>query len=142
MIVRLRHRFAHCIVNNLFLTREYICLPEFSIVGSNAILEPTGCTMFNVYQIYGWDSFSNSYSLLLFDAGISSTIGIWQDKTLTIYQDIEPGYMRISYLVVDKTSHCQNPHCTLKHKLYRYFVDISNNGKTWRRYTQGESGYN
>ena len=142
MIVRLRNRFAHCIVNNLFLTREYICLPEFLIVGSDAMLQPTGCTMFNVYQIYGWDSFSNSYSLCLFNAGIDATVGIWQDKTLTIYQDTEPGYMRISYLVVNKTSHHPSKHYTVRRKLYRYFVDISKNGKTWKRYTQSESGYN
>lgn len=124
-----------CITKNLFFTKEYICLPDFLIVGSDVIEESEDCTLFNIYKIYGWDRLYNNYSLCLFDAGFIPTVGVWQNGSLIVYQDVPTGYLRLSYLV--KT--ISDPdHKLISNNIYQFYVDLSTNGVVWNRYTRGE----
>ena len=131
-------RFSASIAYELFVQKEYLCLPNFLISGGN-VFEEGNCTTFIVYRIYGWDVFSHSYALLLFDAKANPSVGVWQDDKLTIYQEVPTGYLRLSYTVTtkEKPSH---QFLLGKSKQYKFTVDLSSNGVIWKRYTNGEYG--
>lgn len=123
--------------DNLFIPAEYICLPNFLAIANDVVTESPNCTLFNLRKLYGWDSFSGSYTLRLFDAGVNPTVGVWQNDCLTIYQDVPVGYLRLSYLVKKskasvlsaEANDCLN---------YSFLVDISSDGIQWHRYSRGE----
>lgn len=122
------------ISDRLFVPSEYICLSNFLVAGSDVVAESNDCTVFNVRKIYGWDGFSSSYSLCLFDADLNPTVGVWQDNCLTLYQDVPIGYMRLSYLVKKMSKLALNGDFLN----YSFFVDLSCDGIYWHRYSHGE----
>ena len=121
--------------DSLLVPAEYICLSNFLITGSNIVTE-SNCTLFNVRKVYGWNGFSNTYSLILFDASIHPTVGVWQDDCLTLYQDISVGYLRLSYSVKEQKSWKFAKDSNILE--YFFVVDISSDGICWHRYSRGE----
>ena len=53
--------------SRLLVPQEYLCLPDFVVIGSDIVAE-SDCTLFAIDKIYGWNEFSSSYSLCLFKA--------------------------------------------------------------------------
>ena len=131
------HSLFDLIDSNLFIPTEYICLPDFLVTGSDVIAESSKCTLFNVRKIYGWDAFSRSYALNLFDANVNPTVGVWQNDCLTLYQDIPMGYLRLSYLV-KKSQELMTRAKNGDRLKYSFFVDLSTDGIQWHRYSHGK----
>ena len=127
-------RLSTSLMSRLFIQREYICLPNFVVIGNN-VVEESGCTLFNVEKIYGWDVYTKSYGFCLFDANTKPTAGVWHDERLAVYQDIPLVYLRLTYsvkIIPPRRSHLNNS------KRYQFSADISTDGVVWKRYTHGE----
>lgn len=128
-------RLSTSLMGRLFIQREYLSLPNFLVIGNN-VIEESGCTLFDVERIYGWDKYTRSYGFCLFDANTKPTAGVWHDERLAVYQDIPLGYLRLTYVVKTELeagrSHLNNS------KRYQFCADISTDGVVWGRYTHGE----
>lgn len=121
---------------------EYIFLPNFLIVGSNATEELLNSTTFIVTKLYGWDSICCSYSLCLFDAKnvvANLATGFWNNNCLILYQNLSLGLLRFSYLV--KIERKLDISAKISNRLqYSSLVDLSSDGIHWQRCFHGRYG--
>ena len=124
--------------SHLFSQKEYLCLPNFVVIGSD-VMEEKPCTLFMVDRVYGWNNFNRSYSLCLFDAANKPTVGVWQNNYLAIYLDIPVGYMRMRFLAKSKPEFTENINSN-NSKRYQFFVDVSSDGINWKLYGKGKCG--
>ena len=123
--------------SRLLVPREYLCLPDFVVIGSD-IMEELNCTLFAIDRIYGWNNSNHNYSLCLFQTTNSPAVGVWQNDCLSVYSDVPIGYLRMTYVVKPEKEF--NPQASDNSKRYHFVVDISADGLNWERTVSGECG--
>ena len=121
-------------VNHLSVSQEYLCLPNFMVIGSE-VIEESNCTLFTVDKIYGWSDRDGCYSACLFEVKDNlPTVGVWKNDCLTIYLESSAGYLRMSYL-----ARCGKPK-NIEHsnRYYQLFAESSIDGVSWQRIANGK----
>lgn len=122
--------------SHLFVNKEYLCLPNFVVIGSEVIEEPNS-TLFVVDKIYGWSNRDRCYSTCLFEAKDVPAVGIWQHDCLSVYLDISSRYLRMTYFAKRGTLEKNAEYNGI---YYQLLADTSTDGIKWQRVANSKYG--
>jgi hypothetical protein len=91
---------------------------------------------FLVHQVFGWDDQLQEYSFCLFDADScldrSPCLGVWQGRTLTLYQESHDFYLRHTFQFIS-ADQPDRPDC-----LYTMQIEVLLSNNEWELVAKGD----